>query len=248
MDGTCGGFPLGCDDGDPCTIDACDSQTGCSHTHIPGCGPGSITLCTLTQGAYGGPGANGPQGWITNNLSVLPATIGLLGTASVTINKQAGLIAFMPTGGTPNQLNPANGVNGDVSISVKGDVPDPTNGGGSKGDGGGTLSGQTLAMTLSVALSNSGANPPGLAHQALAALCTCDGNGPPSSPFSFSACILSNATTVTDLLSLANRALGGEPLNTIDSSGCLSYSDIETALDTLNQGLDECKTVCNCGP
>jgi hypothetical protein len=244
MDSTCGGFPLGCDDGDPCTADACDSQTGCSHTTIPGCSTGG-TLCTLTQGAYGaGNGAaNGQQGWITNNLGVFPATIGALGTASVTIKTQAGLIAFMPTNGGPNKLNPANG---DVVINVAGDVPDP-NGSGSNGDGGGTLSGQTLAMTLNVALSNSGANPPGLGSFMLgSSLCTCVGNGPPSSPFTFSSCILSNAATVNDLLSLANHALGGEPLTMIDS--CLTYSDIESALDTLNNGFDECKTVCDCAP
>jgi hypothetical protein len=243
-DSTCGGFPLGCDDGDPCTADSCDSQTGCAHTPIPGCGT-VTTLCTLTQGAYGaGNGAaNGAQGWITNNkLVVFPATIGALGTASVTINTQAGLIAFMPTNGPPNKLTLANG---DVAISVAGDVPDP-NGSGSNGDGGGTLSGQTLAMTLSVALSNSGANPPGLGALVLGSICTCAGNGPPSSPFMFSSCILNNATTVNDLLSLANHALGNEQLSMIDP--CLTYSDIESALDTLNQGFDQCKSVCDCGP
>src|SRR5262249_41737723 len=36
-DGSCGGVDLGCDDGDPCTKDACDSQSGCSNTTISGC-------------------------------------------------------------------------------------------------------------------------------------------------------------------------------------------------------------------
>ena len=45
---------------------------------------------------------------------------------------------------------------------------------------------------------------------------------------------------MNDLLSLANRALRGEPLTPIDP--CLTHSDIESALDTLNKGLDECKS------
>jgi len=32
----------------------------------------------------------------------------------------------------------------------------------------------------------------------------------------------------------------------IDS--CRTYSDIESALDTLNKGFDECKSVCDCAP
>src|SRR5262249_55920879 len=151
---TCSGFSLSCDDGDPCTADACDSLTGCSNTTIPGCGTGD-SFCTLTQGAYGaGNGAaNGPQGSITNNPGVLPASIGATGTGqAVTVKTQDGLIAFMPTNGAPNQLNPANG---NVVISTASDVPDP-NGSGSNGDGAGTLAGQTLAMTLNVALSNLG--------------------------------------------------------------------------------------------
>ncbi len=36
-DGTCAGHGrLGCDDGNPCTDDACDSRTGCTHTPIDG--------------------------------------------------------------------------------------------------------------------------------------------------------------------------------------------------------------------
>ncbi len=31
------GTPIDCDDGDACTTDSCDSQTGCSHTSIPDC-------------------------------------------------------------------------------------------------------------------------------------------------------------------------------------------------------------------
>jgi len=56
--------------------------------------------------------------------------------------------------------------------------------------------------------------------------------------------VLDNAGTVDDLLGLANQALRGIPLATIDS--CLSYSDIASALDALNNGFDECRTACSC--
>lgn len=240
----CGGFVLGCNDGDPCTADGCDPQTGCVHGPIANCT--GDTVCTLTQGAYGaGNGAaNGPQGWVTNNPGILPASIGAPGTgASVTVNTQAGLIAFMPTNGTPAALDTANG---DVVINVAGDVPDP-NGGGSNGDGAGTLAGQALAMTLNVALSNLGANPPGLGTFVLTpSFCTCDGNGGIAGPFTISQCILDNAVTVNNLLALANQALRGIPLSGIDP--CLTYSDITSALDALNVGYDECRTTCSCTP
>jgi hypothetical protein len=251
MGSACGGFVLGCDDGDPCTTDACSPASGCTHTAIPGCG----ALCTLTQGAYGVPGgiANGPQGWITNHPDVLPAFIGAPGTgSSVTVATQSGLEAFLPTGGTPNQLcgNPMPvPCPGDLVISGPADVPDPS-GDGSGGDGAGSLAGQTLAMTLSVALSNSGANPPGLGNHVLtASFCTCDALGS-SEAFGIPQCILDNAVTVNNLLLLANQALRGVPLGQLDAASppCLTYSAIATALDALNRGFDECRTPCSCGP
>jgi hypothetical protein len=247
----CGGFDLSCDDGDPCTADACDSQTGCSNTPIANCGDQTgATFCTLTQGAYGASNgiANGKQGWVTHHLGILPASIGAPGTGlSVTIANQGGLIAFMPTGGTPNVLC-GNAMPvpcpGDLTVGVAGDVPDPS-GTGSGGDGAGVLAGQTLAMTLSVALSNAGANPTGLGTlQLTPSICTCDGNGGKAGPYVISQCVLDNAGTVDDLLGLANQALRGIPLATIDS--CLSYSDIASALDALNNGFDECRTACSC--
>ncbi|MBI3770198.1 MAG: hypothetical protein HY271_17130 [Deltaproteobacteria bacterium] len=236
QDSACGGFPIVCDDGEPCTNNDCDSSAGCVFVPIPGCGQG--TLCTLTQGAYGAPGgiANKPTGWITQNPGVLPETVGGGGN-SVTVNTQSGLIAFMPTGGTASALTP-----GAVVINVPGDVPDPS-GSGSFGDGGGVLTGQTLALKLSVALSNIGFNPPGLDSFPLpASLCTCDGGT--QGPFTISACILANASTVGDLLLLADQTLAGIDLSLIDP--CLSYSEINAALDALNEGFDECRTVCSC--
>ncbi len=243
-DSTCVGVVLGCNDGDPCTADSCDSQTGCANTPVPGCGQN--TFCSLTQGAYGAPGgiANGGQGWLTNNPSVLPISIGAPGTGrSVTINTQTGLIAFMPTGGPANVLSAANG---DVVINGPGDVPDPS-GSGSGGDGAGVLAGQALALKLSVALSNLGANPPGFGNYVLqSSFCTCDGQGGVGGPFAISQCILDNAVTVSNLQSLADQALRGINLASIDP--CLTFSAINSALDALNNGFDECRTGCACTP
>jgi hypothetical protein len=36
------GGPLDCDDGDPCTAEACDQIEGCSHTPIFGCNPAEV--------------------------------------------------------------------------------------------------------------------------------------------------------------------------------------------------------------
>ena len=244
----CGGFVLGCTDGDPCTKDECVPQTGCTHAPIADCQ--GDTFCTLTQGAYGASGgiANGGQGWVTNNPSVLPASIGGPGTGlSVTIDNQPSLIAFMPTGGTANVLcgNPMPvACPGDLVVDTASDVPDPS-GTGSGGDGAGVLAGQTLAMTLSLSLSDLGANPTGLGnHQLTGSFCTCDGNGGKTGPWVISQCILDNVGTVDDLVALANQALRGIPLGSLDP--CLTYSGISSALDALNQGFDQCRTVCSC--
>ena len=39
------GTPRDCDDGDACTADSCDSQTGCIHTRIAGCGTSGHPTC-----------------------------------------------------------------------------------------------------------------------------------------------------------------------------------------------------------
>lgn len=249
LNSACGGFTVDCNDGNPCTADGCDPGSGCTHDVIPDCGNG--TLCTLTQGAYGaGNGAaNGPQGWVTLNPSILPASIGSPGTGlSVTVNNQASLVAFLPTGGTANVLcgNPMPvPCPGDLVINTAADVPDPQ-AGGSKGDGAGVLAGQALALTLNIALSDNGFNPPGLSSLLLptAPFCTCAPSSAAAGPFAISACILANATTADDLLVLANQALRGVPLTSIDT--CLSYSDITAALDALNTGFDECRGFCPC--
>ncbi len=249
--GVCKTPPVVCDDRDFCTADSCDPATACTYTPISGC-TGQALFCTLPQEGYGSNVgvANGGQGWITNNPAVLPMSIGAPGTgASVTINTQLGLIHFLPASGSPNVLcgNPMPvPCPGDLVVNGLADVPDPI-GSGSGGDGAGTLAGETIALSLSVGLSNSGANPTGLGGYGLpGSFCTCDALGGRIGPFPISQCIRDNATTVNNLLSLANQALRGIPLSMIDP--CLTKADIATTLNKLNHGFDRCRTVCSCTP
>ena len=206
-------------------------------------------LCSLTPGAYGAPGGivNGPSGLITLNPGVLPVTVG--GTTSVTVSDQPSLIAFMPTGGPANALcgnaQPAP-CPGSLVITGGSPIPDPS-GSGSFGYGGGVLTGQTLALTLSVRLSTVGATTPGLANLDLLVgpFCTCAMSGQ-AGPFMVPPIISSiGVLTVSDLLALANEALQGTPLNAFDPT--LQYSDISAALDAINTGFDQCRQLCSCG-
>ena len=133
----------------------------------------------------------------------------------------------------------------DVVINGPGDAW--IRGPGSGGSGAGTLAGQTLTLKLNVALSDSGANPTGFGNYQLSpSFCTCEDGGGPAGPFTIPASILLTQTTVDNLLLLADQALAGANLTTIDPS--LTYSDITSALDALNRGFDECRTVCDCAP
>src|SRR5262249_30093541 len=252
-DGVCSGPAINCNDRNFCTTDRCDDALGCVNTPIDDCNNQQLgVFCTLTQQTYASPlgAANGPQGSVTNNPSILPASIGAPGTGrSVTIATQAGLTAFLETSGPANALcgNPMPvACPGDLTISGSGDVPDPS-GSRSGGDGAGVLAGETLAATLSVALSNLGANPTGLGSSPLtASFCTCNVVGDRFGPFTISQCIRENATTVNNLISLANQALRGISLGPIDS--CLSYGEIADALGTINRGFEQCRQVCSCAP
>ena len=175
---------------------------------------------------------------------MFPVSLGTPGSPpSVIITNQVSLIAFLPAGGTPNKLcgnaSPAP-CPGDLVISTASQVPDPS-GSGSKGYGAGVLAGQTLALTLGVKLSGVGATPPGLGNLSLTNTCHCGGGG---HAFTLSSCILNNASTVNQLLALANQALRGINLALIDP--CLTYSGISDALAAINEGLDECAQVCSC--
>ena len=85
---------------------------------------------------------NGPEGFVSLNPSVLPVTIGGPGR-STTLHTQDALVAYLPTRGRPNVLS-----TGDRDFYAASDV---------ERDGGGKLSGETVALTLALYLSDSGA-------------------------------------------------------------------------------------------
>ena len=207
-------------------------------------------MCTLSPGAYGSAGGlgNGAGGYITQNPGVFPVLIGVVGPGpSVTINNQASLIAFMPAGGSANKLcgnaQPAP-CPGDVAISSAAHVPDPS-GSGSAGYGGGVLAGHTLAMTLSVSLSNLGATPAGFGGMPIPTgnFCTCSGNQK-FGPFAVPPIINSIAPTIADLVSISNQALSGEPLSNFDPA--LTYSDLNAGLSAITMAYDACRSACSC--
>jgi hypothetical protein len=218
---------------------ACPGQCQANCT----CAPPS-QFCTLTQGAYGAPGgaANGPSGSVTLNPSILPVTVGAPGDLSLTVQDQARLICFLPTGGTPALLcTGLGGCGGDMVINACSNPPildfDSSGNGSSGGQGGGTLTGQSIAAKLNVALSDLGATPTGLRNFVLpTTLCTTNGT------FSISPAIANGVRTVADLIVLADQALRNpSAFNTNDP---ITRSDVNDALNAINVGFDGCATVC----
>jgi hypothetical protein len=55
---------------------------------------------------------------------------------------------------------------------------------------------------------------------------------------------------VNNLIGLADQVLRGVSPASIDASPvpCLTFSEINEALSTLNEGFDKCRTVCACAP
>jgi hypothetical protein len=129
-----------------------------------------------------------------------------------------------------------------VVIDTAADVPDPS-GTGSHGYGGGTLTGHTLALSLSIKLSNIGATPAGLSGVRLPRypFCTCDAQGAKAGPFNVPSSVTDVADTVGDLVALGNQALRGVPLN-----APLTYIDIADALDVMITSFHDCREGCSC--
>lgn len=186
-------------------------------------GFGGAEFCTLTQAQYGEAGgdANGPGGLLTDNLDVLPVTVGAPGVLSLTVADQDRLICFLPATGTPAAL--CEGVGApcadDMLIDACATPPivdfDAMGDGSSGGQGSGVLAGELLAAKLNVALSERGATPPGLADLVLPTrLCTTvcpagrelDPN--PMEQQIGAVGVADGLTTVADLLAFADQGLG----------------------------------------
>jgi hypothetical protein len=203
-------------------------------------------FCTLTQSAWGAADgiANGPDGFVALHSYLLPITIGGPGH-SITLHTQDALMAYLPTRGLPGALGA-----GDVDVYTVDDVTR---------DGGGKLSGETVALTLSLYLSDSGAALDGLGSFVVSSsrpFCTqgltvgadgilgtaddeIDPNSRITGPWSLPASVVGSGTTVRDMLALSNHALEG-------SDAVASPVGVYDAVVRVNRAFDGCRRIVAC--
>jgi hypothetical protein len=229
--------------------------------------------CGLTQGAYGAPKSTATYTGTTGDcsgtdLGFIPAakcsgydvfagdpnatTVGDHPTRSVTIDTLDALISYLPTGGTPKAL--ANNT-GDKHYP-----PATSPGGNSKGDGGGTLTGQAMACSINIFLSTNGFGPTGggsftpsgfggFTLPSSGTLVCTKRSGPDKvlgtgddicQAFLYPSCVAGK--TVQEVLDCANEQLGTGS----NSCGCTA-SQLVVALDNQAYAFDQCGNVIDCG-
>ena len=212
---------------------------------------GPFTFCTATQDEYGDPSgpANDPStGLVTNNPAILPVTVG--GGTSLTVQDQSSLICFMPTTGTPSALcTGLGGCGGAMVINACSNPPilDPDGGfTSSGGQGGGTLTGETIALRLNIELSDAGATQPGLRNFVLPTI-ECEGicvmvdAAPTYFPID---CNIANGTrTVGDLLVMADQALR-DPTS-FQPPSTITRTNLTEALHSVNTAFQGCRGTCS---
>lgn len=186
-------------------------------------------------------------------------TIGIHLTRSLTLDNLNTLIAYLPSGGTPGIFK-TNLIGADTHYDAPSDIPDPNPGNtNSKGEGAGVLAGQTMACALNTFLSN--CDPPfggngsftgsGFDNFKLPAsgapVCT-KRSGPDKvlgtgddicQAFSYPSCVATK--TVAEVNTCANQYLA-----TGASSCNCSASDLNVALDNINNEFDGCGEVVAC--
>jgi len=245
----------------------------CNGPGTSGCGdrapaPAPSTFCTLGQAIYGSTvgGANGPIGLVTLHPGLLPLTVGAPGILSLSVPRQSDLVCFLPATGDPAALCSTRECSGDMTVSACAKPPlidfVPTGDGSSGGQGGGTLTGQTIAAKLNVALSRLGVTPRGLGTLLLPeTLCTtkCP-RGREIDPITMThqasaAGIADGFTSVDDLVALADQALSqGCRTGTCDRTDRNAFvppdpirlSSIATALAAVNECFQGCATIVPC--
>jgi hypothetical protein len=210
----------------------CDLEVDC--TPEPG-----DTYCTFTQGFWGN--ANGKfDGWTTEEwLDEYFGDVGSLtiggATNSMTLSDTDCLLARMPAGGKPRCLEGLGNVDDDCPSN-------PTNPlkkwlKGKAGRYNNVLMGQVIALTLNMWVD------PNLGSLDLTTMpdigdgIFCTQGEDPNDIQCFEMPDLAGVVTVADLLDLANDYLncdGGD------------VSDIYTAVTSINEGFDECRTLVAC--
>ena len=233
--------------------DACGNTSTCSQTvTVPCC----LENCTYTQGAYGneeGEHCDGENTYantveLLDQLLAVPLTIGRPGqslTVPATADGRDDFIEYMPAGGQANALNP-----GDCDITTA-----CVNAYLKNGNFNNVLIGQTFALALNLRLSASlgsfDLQGGWLVTQELdgcgedAVTVTCSDNAGAIQSFFIHPDVVAyldanyGGSTVADLLDLANDALGG--VITPGVGGVPTFSQINSAVDAINRGFDECR-------
>ncbi len=174
-------------------------------------------------------------------------TVGEIGESVSLVASLSKLIDYLPSGGTAGKLGNL-GINRCFGVSPGGELT----GGGSKGSGGGVLTGQALATTLNAVLSLNGFTPGGITgnlsgFSITATVCTkrsgpdkvLDTGDDVTQTFPFPTCVVGK--TVGQVLADANHFLAGK-----GSTLSCSASALNTALSNINVMFDQCGKVVAC--
>ncbi|HUL99554.1 MAG TPA: hypothetical protein VLU24_09120, partial [Mycobacterium sp.] len=196
-------------------------------------------FCTLTQAGW----RTDRAGFLARNPALLPVTLGGDGR-STTLRAPRALFAYLPKRGAPAALLP-----GDRVFSRADDIVY---------DGGGILSGETVALTLNIYASDSGTAFDGLGNLTLPPQPFCtqrlgagvDGkfgtaddqlaaDSAVTGPWVLPNVVANGRATVNDLASAANRLLQGKP----ESAAVL---DVTNSVITVNRAFDNCARIVDC--
>jgi hypothetical protein len=251
-DGAPATFTLMVTDGNRC-VSMCSIQVRCK--------PPETEFCSLTQGAYGNRNGrfNGVRRdqLIMNLLNGTPLVVGKTGARSITFANNSSdtascIIGVMPAGGPASAL--PSGFNVSVPPSACGALSPLLNRNGRFNN---VLIGQVLALSLNVRLDpdlngldlcsvfvtrRALPGPDGILGNSDDVVDPSDPGQTFTIPSSVitALCNLGLPLTVNGLLELANRGLAGQP------TGGASLSNINSAVDAINSGFDECRFITRC--
>jgi hypothetical protein len=204
--------------------DGADAAVACDETLPP-----PPNFCTYTKGGYGGPGAPG-QIFDNNFLTVFSGglTIGINDGGSSP--KHDALWNATATGRSTLKTYLTSSVSG-ANTALTGDTIDATS------TSGGNLPRQTADLTLNVGFDTAGVLPNG--SQGLGSLQLCslvDGSTIGAFTLTAAQAAALNGTSVSQVLTDANNALGGNGLPSYVSS----FGDLNQLVTALNASFDNC--------
>jgi hypothetical protein len=243
---------------------ATNTNTGCTNTSSCVTVVGAICDATLTQGFYGN--YNGKDCNNKTAIQIMQAAVGAsklfgngsrsftLYAADLTNSKDANIFKMLPGGGTPAVLKPTTICGGTASYGCSASWPNvPIQASGpQKGNINNTLLAQTMALFFNTKNSatlkdvvltgnvltfnnlNCGSSTPGSYASTQTIPCSVFNYLNNTSNYS--------SATISNLLDLANKVLGGVSLN---GGAVISAADMTAALDAINVGFDKGKALVN---